>query len=145
MKKKRFLPVIMFLAGLFTGGGLLAIFAFASPNPPPAPVKVFAKEAKAEYRSFLSNASTAKYNDTIKAVFLGMDQYTSMVNIIGSKRTFQGFRVYYGYNGATKVALVVGVDTAGKDDTIPGIYRSTAGNLGPCPTVCDKDSPIVLK
>jgi hypothetical protein len=145
MKKNRFTFILLaFIAGAAFGISVLAVLSFVSPvkSPSPAP-------AISPINSVQAKALVARYKGTMKdkviAFRIDKDELDAITNIQGRFHGTTEFRIYMGIDGRDTVGIVVGLDAAGRDDTIPGIFRTTSQHSGPCPPVCDVSSPIYPK
>jgi hypothetical protein len=138
MKTKKFFPVLTFLAGLLTGGILLAILAFASPAPPPAEI------TPAQARTYFSRYFQNPDNVTgMRGYAIDLGQFNAMQQILLNDPTVKGFRVYKGIDDAqVRIGMVIGIDANGSESAQDKIYKSNSTYLGPCPTICDSLHPL---
>lgn len=79
----------------------------------------------------------------LKGFTINMDQYQAMKMILDADSTnsVHGFRFYLGADksSSNRILMVVGTGSPDKTGTI---YSTSAAGAGPCPLVCDSDSPI---
>ena len=99
--------------------------------------KISVDTANAYFNCYMKTFRTV---DTLKGFNLNRDVLRAL-NLIAANPDIKSFRVYMGIFGdPVDVGIVVGVNSAGGDDTT-NIY-TTQGAVGPCPDVCDDESPI---
>jgi len=114
--------------------------------PPPAgsvnPISV--PDANAAVRKQLAVAKP------LNAVLIGFSvdkaQVEAMNNLIKENPSLEAFRIYKGIDNNSKtIAIVVGVDLAGKDAVKNTVYATESKAADPCPPLCDQSSPITAK
>lgn len=78
----------------------------------------------------------------LKGFKINVVQLRIMNDLLDADRTIVGFRIYSGIKADnSKVGMVVGVNEA-EQDIVTTIYSSDIDRYGPCPPVCDVQSPI---
>jgi hypothetical protein len=138
MKTMKIFPVLTFLAGLITGGSLLAIFAFASPAPPPEEINQ--TQARAYFARYFQNPDNVA---SMRGYAIDLGQFNAMQQIFLNDPNVKGFRVYKGIDDAqARIGIVIGIDATGNESVAAKLYKSNATMLGPCPTICDSKHPI---
>jgi len=146
MKKKKIIfPAVTFVMGAVIGITLFAFFSFKmnDPAPPPQGVRVISEsDANTMFKRYFSSAIITA--TIVKGYSLDTLQLNAMKLIKNSNKEVSGFRVYLGKdaNGAA-VGIVVGLDSRGSDAVSSGIYMTESPNTGPCPPLCDQNSPII--
>ena len=146
MKKNKFyFTGVGFLAGLMVAGSVVGFFAFrnspSGPDASPAVSATSAAVANGYLKNYLSGASPL--NQVLKGFRIDVSQLNAMNMIIKENPALAGFRVYLGKdNNAQKVAIVVGVDSGGRDAVGNTIYTTDSPGTDPCPPVCDASSTI---
>ncbi len=82
------------------------------------------------------------YSGILKGFKINVVQLQIMNDLLDADSTIVGFRIYTGVKAdKSKVGMVVGVDEAERD-IVSTIYSSDIDRYGPCPPVCDVQSPI---
>ena len=84
----------------------------------------------------------APWVDSLKAFTINRHQFNAMKLIAENDTSVHGFRIYMGLNGQTPVRMVVGT---GSPDKLNTIYVTDNVESGPCPDICDNESPIIDK
>jgi hypothetical protein len=96
--------------------------------------------ANTYYHTYHSNPDII---DTLKGFTINLEQFHAMCMILNADTTgsVHGFRIYMGADSipANKVMMVVGT---GSPDKTAQIYLTSAAASGPCPFICDTQSPI---
>ena len=147
-KKKIFWTASTFVGGIIAGICILGLISFTSRPPQPQvgadPVitKITTNEAQALYQAYIRTATT--YSNKLKGFTIEKTQLSVMNTIMTATPAAAGFRIIYGINtSGTPVAIVCAVDASGADMTA-NIYSTTytSTKVGPCPPVCDVNSPI---
>jgi hypothetical protein len=141
-KKKFWVPVITGVAGLLIGVGLTLIvihlyrenYAIVEPACPPTLTKQQADSYRNKY------LSTAKpFTAIIKGFNVNAQEMNAWNCLLKNNSQLGSFRAYKGMDEkGDSLLIVVGVNTAGKDDTTL-YYRAVPLNGGPCPPICDKN------
>ena len=141
-----------FIPPSFLSGFLLAVFVFMawsfvipgyqpSKTGEPDPTITIA-EANAFFLSYFTKATPIPANTVLKGIVIDKDQLNAMNSLVSGDPSINTFRLYFGRDSLQiPVALVVGVDGNGNDMT-GTIYKSTLNRMGPCPSICDSNSPI---
>ena len=142
---KKFFTAAVFFTGLVLGISIMGLLAFTSapstPAPGPAINPVSSTDANLYFKNYLAGAAT--FNQVIKGFTIDKTQLNAMNIIAAENSTLTGFRIYMGKdNKSLNIAIIVGINSNGKDAVTNTIYKTDApGN--PCPPVCDATSPIV--
>ncbi|MEI7662176.1 MAG: hypothetical protein WCK34_08260 [Bacteroidota bacterium] len=144
---KYFFSVMGFITGTVFG---ISVFLFLSfTNGPAAPaqgsgvVAITSADAHTCFTKYLSGA--VSYNQVIKGINIDRTQLEAMNSISGENPALPGFRIYFGKdNTGRSVAIVVGVDSMGKDAVKNTIFNTDAPKFSPCPPICDVSSPIIF-
>jgi hypothetical protein len=98
-------------------------------------------EAQMLLRNYLASAQTPA--SPVKGVYLDRSQLEAMNKLVEADPALHGFRLFFGREGTgVNVGIVVGVDEANTDQVTKKIYKTMSAKTGPCPPVCDKNSPI---
>jgi len=148
MKKIRLYPISLgFISGMFFGVSILALTGFNS-SPlmsPPAgfvnPISV--QNANLAFKKYLMTAVPFTVKDTLFGITVEKPQLDAMNNLVKENPSFETFRIYRGIdNNSKKIAIVVGVDLAGKDAIKNTLYATESKATDPCPPLCDQSSPI---
>jgi hypothetical protein len=144
MKNKNLKTVgLSFLLGAFAATSFFAFSGFTNgeSTKQAGQTTINSNEANILFKAYYQTANPV--NDKLKGVCVDMGQYLAMKSIMnGGGETPSAFRVYFGTGtDAAEYGLVVGVDEHGAD-MVNSIYKTSAGNIGPCPNVCDVNSPI---
>jgi hypothetical protein len=155
MKNNLPLMVLFFLVGLVIGGAIIWLClghepkkhcehhgcCITVPLTKAEPQLIDVLTAKQYFQAYLSSPLKI---DTLKAFAVNLEQYKAMGKIINADTTVKGFRIYLGAmeKRATPVMMVVGFGTP---DHTGMIYSTSSEDSGPCPILCDKDSPITTK
>lgn len=99
------------------------------------------KTAHAYYKLYHSRPDSI---ETLKGFTINLAQFHAMCMIMNADTsgTLHGFRIYMGADSipSNRVMMVVGT---GSPDKYGTIYSTSAENSGPCPLICDSDSPII--
>ena len=78
-----------------------------------------------------------------KTFYLDRQQLEALNMLAGKNSALAGFRLYLGRDEhGMLVGMVVGVDEKNADLVSDGIYKTGTIKSGPCPDICDKESPI---
>ena len=146
MKNKYLFTSMGFLTGLFLGISIIGLFSFTKAPFMSAPgggiVPISSSDAHNYYKNFQSNATP--FNQVINGFTIDKAQLDAMNSISRENPELMAFRIYMGKdNNSKKIAVVVGVDDAGKDAIRNTIFNTAMLNLSPCPPVCDVSSPII--
>ena len=140
MKTKKLNSVMIFLAGVASGGILLAILSFTSPPPPIDAITV--AQAKTYFTNYYGTSKPL--NDTLKGFRIARSQYDAMTQIIAGNKSVTGFSLYFAKDSnALPRIILVGIKSDNKDDTQGIILMTDGAGVGPCPTNCDSPSPII--
>ena len=147
MKKNKItLAIVPFIVGAIFGISIFAFLSFSrmSASPEPQVVAVSAispSDANTIVKHFLSTATTPTV--PTKGFYVDLQQLEAMNKLMKENASLAGFRLYLG-RGAdeAQVGIVVGVDSKGIDATMNTVYKTNSPKTGPCPPVCDQNSPI---
>lgn len=148
MKKNQFtLMAVTFVSGIIIGMSAITLFSFTSRSPVPASLSAVSKisvtDAKVLFKTYYDK--TPPVNAVVKGFSITKEHLAALNNLSNENPALTVFRIYMGYDAsAGNVGLVVGVNGSGQDITT-SIYRAAAGGSGPCPTVCDANSPITAR
>jgi hypothetical protein len=148
MKKRNLLWMgAAFVAGSMFGISLLGLFSFSSPNPQ-AGDSVLTTIPVADAHSYFQAyyRVTTPLNARLKGFAIDKAQATVISSMLTATPSVAGFRLYFGNDpSGNRVAIIVGINANGSDLT-NNIYTTRASaNVGPCPTVCDANSPITAQ
>jgi hypothetical protein len=145
MKNKKILwTALPFLAGAIFGISLLGLLSFTGQSKSaltdPVVTKISVTDAHTYFQNYYKNATMPA--SKIKGFVIDKEDLTAMNIIMGATPSAAGFRVYFGTdaNGAG-ILIMCGVDANGYDMT-GNVYSATTNRVGPCPPVCDVNSPI---
>jgi hypothetical protein len=95
--------------------------------------------ASAYFNCYMKDPDTV---GVFKGFTLNLEMLNAMNLIAAADTNVKGFRIYMGVFGdPTDVGIVVGTDDAGNDNS-SNIYTTPGTGVGPCPDVCDDESPI---
>jgi hypothetical protein len=149
MKNKLFATVsITFIIGALSGIALVTLLSFSGSKPVSTPGPAAETITATEAHSYLVNylASTDAPASRAKGFYLDLNQLAAMNLLAKNDSGVKGFRVYFGKATKEKSApvfgIIVGVNDNGQDLYLKSIYRTDSPKTGPCPPVCDIDSPI---
>ena len=146
MKKNQFtLMAVTFISGIIIGVSALTLYSFANAGPAPiapSPVKISVQDANALYRAY--NSRTTPTNAVFKGFSITKEHLAALNSLLTDTPGLAGFRVYMGYDNTSNVGIIVGTNASDVDVTT-SIYRVAAGSSGPCPPVCDVNSPITYR
>jgi hypothetical protein len=144
---KYFFSVAGFLAGIGSGLAIMGLLAFS--NHPGSSASgggmtpVSAAEANSYYKNYMAGASPM--NQVVKGFTIDRIQLDAMNAIAQENSGLAGFRIYMGVDaGGRRTAIVVGVESSGRDAVGNSIFNTDAPNSNPCPPVCDNSSPITV-
>ena len=105
-----------------------------------SPTTISVDTAAAWFRRYMSHPDTV---GVLIGYTLSLEQLSVINMLVKQDSSIGGFRIYPGVmEGPMAMTMVLGVSTTGSDVT-SYIYATGASGVGPCPTVCDQDSPIV--
>lgn len=101
------------------------------------PLLISADSANAYFKCYMKTPLSI---DTLIAFTVNLQQFKAMQTLLAHDSTSTGFRLYMGIVGdPTDVYMVVATDTEGNDKASE-IYLTV--RKGPCPDLCDDESPI---
>ena len=143
--KKIALVSIAFFLGIVSVISLFAVYSFTGmqePQSSPGTVApISAKEANLLLTNYLKTADTL--HKPLKGFYLDRQQLEALNMLAGKNSALAGFRLYLGRDEhGMLVGMVVGVDEKNADLVSDGIYKTGTIKSGPCPDICDKESPI---
>lgn len=105
--------------------------------PVSGPLLISVDSANAYYKCY---KKTPLSLDQLVAFSVNLQQLEAMQTLLAHDSTLAGFRIYFGIVGdPTDVNMVVATDSEGSDKASE-IYLTE--RAGPCPDLCDKDSPV---
>jgi hypothetical protein len=144
MKNKKILwTALPFLGGALFGISLLGLFSFCSSGPgsnEPVVTKISSADAHTFYQNYIRTASP--YTGKLSGFTVDKAELTVMNTILGVAPSAAAFRFYFGTDASgTGIMIVCGVDANGADMT-GNVYSATKNKVGPCPPLCDINSPI---
>lgn len=128
-----------FLSGFILALFMITTWSFIAPGEGPPTISV--AEANTYFKNYFTTASPYPSNTIIKGIVIDKAQLDAMNALVSRDASINTFRIYMGKDSTSSMALVVGVDVNGRDMT-GTIYQSTLDRMGPCPVVCDANSPI---
>ena len=140
------MAALLFVSGVFTGAGLLSVMSFTGgsdpPTSPPVVTPITLPDANANFRRYYNGAEVAP--TPFKGFYVDTVQIRALSQLHRLYPSLPGFRVYMGRDlSNASVSVVVGVDSRGLDLTSNTMYMtSSLVRSGPCPFVCDQQSPI---
>jgi hypothetical protein len=146
MKKNKIAgTTLSFVFGAIIGVSLFALFSFTRTTAPAEPQSsvtvITAADAHALLNRYLMTAPAS--TTPIKGFYLDLQQLDAMNRLVKENPALAGFRLYLGKAvNDIPVGIVVGVDNKGSDATTNSIYKTDSQKSGPCPTICDQNSPI---
>jgi hypothetical protein len=144
MKTNRILLTLTtFLVGVGVGVGTFALISFSSSTAVPStskptPIDKLVGSAYTENYYTVAPTITGK----IKAWLVDTAQVNLMKTLSDNDKSIAAFRIYLGLKdprGTERNAVVAVVDK-NENDILSSIYQTTAGHIGPCPTICDRNS-----
>ncbi|HNY01270.1 MAG TPA: hypothetical protein PKG48_01720 [Bacteroidales bacterium] len=148
MKNKASTLISVFAAGFVIGAALLwLIFSyrsapqwFGTKNTPPIDTtgvtKVDSNVANGYFNTYYGHPDTVM---AIKGFSLSKAQVNAMRLIAKKHPKVHGFRVYYGMKNMKPVWIIVGT---GSPELTDEVYVTDDAGCGPCPNLCDTESPI---
>ncbi len=97
-------------------------------------------EARRLSESYLTRTDTPRM--PVKAVYIDRLQLQAMQLLLDSNPGLPGFRIIFaqGTDGKNST-IILGVDEENHDQT-DTMYQTASPKSGPCPPMCDADSPI---
>lgn len=136
-------PFLTFALGLLLGASLMTIYAFSGSTMPPATSATAITLNDAIQLTDHFTAKAKPFQKVLRGTAVSIEQLEAMNKIFATNPSFSGFRIYNGLTtGNQSKMIVVGIDKQGKDATGKTMYSTGADGSGPCPTVCDSDSPL---
>jgi hypothetical protein len=152
MKNKFTWMVLTFLIGALIGGALVW-FCYCgccqkkcdhmcqyatTQTSKDAPKLIDVKVANKYFRTYMLKPVSV---DTLKAFTINLEQFQAMGRILSEDASVHGFRIYMGADSipSNQVMMVVGT---GSPDKTSSIYKTSSADSGPCPFICDVNSPI---
>jgi hypothetical protein len=144
------IPVATFLLGAVVGKTLFikkmqnnpAIFETLI-NPLSSRIKpITALAANGIFRQYYTLASSL--NARLKGFAVNKDQLSAMNSISSQNSSLVGFRIYLAKSSTVYKSIIVGILSNGRDSTSNTIYETELTSSGPCPDVCDAESPITV-
>jgi hypothetical protein len=103
-------------------------------------------QAHKYYLNYYTHATTQQ--DILKGfTFDSGDYFQSVSALYAHNSAISGYRIYMGFDDSGKeVGILVGINSAG-DDMTGGhdLILSVSGKMGPCPNICDNNSPITAE
>ena len=146
MKKNKIALIsVTFILGAVFGISLIAVLSFANPDNPPSPGPIPSIITPADANHYFLNyyAHADSIPGKLKGFTVDRLQLEAMNNLVANDRNLVGFRLYMGKSDiAEKISIVVGLTSVSSDATVGRIYKTESRNSGPCPTLCDVNSPI---
>jgi hypothetical protein len=146
MKMNKFAMVsAAFILGAISVISFLGLVSFTGMNFPPAnplgSTAITATNANTLLKAYLTTADTPA--TPVKGVFVDRRALDAMNQLAAENSGLAGFRIYFGKQATgLQVGIVVGVDANYADVVTGHIYQTDSPKAGPCPTICDKTSPI---
>ena len=137
---------VAFILGAISVVSFLALVSFTGMNFPPAnplgSTAISSANANILLKEYLKSADSPA--SPIKGVYLDKRELDAMNQLAGENPGLSGFRIYFGKESTgVMVGVVVGVDANYNDVVTGNIYKTDSPKAGPCPTICDKTSPII--
>jgi hypothetical protein len=137
---------LVYIFGVVTAIGLLSLYSFTRPaapvNAPEAFTPVTVAEANALFLGYFKTAT--KPDSPVKGFFLDRNQLEALNQLGQETPDAPGFRVYLGREKeGSLVGILVAVDKNNIDLVVKGVFKTASAVTGPCPTVCDSQSPII--
>ena len=154
MKNKFTMWALAFVAGAIVGAAIVWIMCCCCCNkscthqktgviqqngdsPGSGPTLVTKEKANTCFKAYLTSFVSV---DTLKGFAINMRQFNAMQTIVNGNPGVLGFRIYMGMDSLTPVRFVVGF---GSPDHVDTVFMTTDENSGPCPHICDTDSPVI--
>jgi hypothetical protein len=110
-------------------------------GPPIHIQPVAVDDAKVLLRNYQATAVTPVV--PVKGVYLDRSQFEAMKQLVADDPNLPGFRIFFGKETTgVNVGIVVGVDGNNTDQVTKRMFKTDSAKTGPCPPVCDKNSPI---
>ena len=136
---------VAFIFGAISVVSIFALLSFSGMGDPavsPGTVtSITASEANALLSNYLKTADTI--HKPLKGFFLDEQELEALNMVAGKNPTLAGFRIYFGKDPkGMLVGMVVAVDDKNADLISNGIYKTGSVKTGPCPVICDMESPI---
>lgn len=96
------------------------------------------------FKQYYAQASIQ--NEILKGFAVTKDQLSAMNAISLQRSSLIGFRVYMAQSSTGFKKIVVGILPDGADSLTTTIYETESVEIssGPCPDVCDAESPITI-
>jgi len=149
MNQKFIYPLLYVIAGMVLGA-IIAWMVFncccgtkcpAKPGDTDDPVTLGYQQidtitANNYFKAYMNNPHV----DTLWGFTINSSQFSAMKQIAEGDTSVHGFRIYMGNDSRGPVRMVVGT---GSPDKVGTIYVTTDEASGPCPDMCDDESPII--
>ncbi len=105
-------------------------------------ISITATQANNYCKNYMSKSEPL--NQVVKGFTVDKAQLSAMNTIAAENSSLTGFRIYMGKdNNNAKIGIVVGTDGNGRDAVSNSIFNTDSPSSGPCPTICDNNSPII--
>jgi hypothetical protein len=143
MEKNKLLRIVLpFIVGAGFGFGVWALYSFTQspPGTDPAPVRLSVADAHIFAQNYYNGATTptAKF----KAFTIDKTALSALNTLQTGVSTATAFRIYLAKDASgAQYFVCCGVDVNGSDIT-GSIYGAKSTKVGPCPDVCDVNSPV---
>ncbi|MDP1621012.1 MAG: hypothetical protein Q8M08_01605 [Bacteroidales bacterium] len=95
------------------------------------------QQANTYFNAYMKNPDSVV---PFKAFSINAQQFYAMKLIADNDTSVHGFRIYMGMDNMKAVRMVVGT---GSPDIVKTIYITDESGSGPCPRLCDDESPIM--
>ena len=143
---KYFYTALVILTGIISGISIVGLLAFKNAPATSASgsgiAPISATDANQYFKNYIAGATS--YNHVIDGLVIDKTQLDAMNAIAQENTSLTGFRIYFGKdNNSNNVAIVVGVNSSGKDAVGNTIYNTASYSTNACPPVCDNTSPII--
>ena len=143
---KYFYTALVFLTGIISVISIVGLLAFKNAPATSASgsgiAPISATDANQYFKNYIAGATS--YNHVIDGLVIDKTQLDAMNAIAQENTSLTGFRIYFGKdNNSNNVAIVVGVNSSGKDAVGNTIYSTASYSTNACPPVCDNTSPII--
>ncbi len=137
-------PILTFSAGIFFGISLFTFYAFMNKSAIPQTGRIEKVDLTSATQLTKNYTAVAKpMNKVFRGFAVDTDQLEAMNRILKDNPGFSGFRIYIAETArGVEKRIVVGVDANGKDAISRTMYKTPVSDSGPCPSVCDSNSPL---
>jgi hypothetical protein len=134
---------ISFVCGGALGVTLFTLFSFSGPGTSGTNEAPIGRDSARYYFHQYYDPVQTHNKDTLKGFSINTEQLNALNKLLTVNQDFTGFRIYFGKNrDGFDNMIIIGLDKNGLENESGGIYRTSSVHSGPCPKMCDENSPI---